>query len=213
MRPNVVAQVTEFFHDQVRSGAWPVGERIPVEKELVEITGAGRNAVREGVQALVQAGLLRREQGRGTFVLANSALTTTITRRVTHASREHVLQLRHAIDASAAALAAEHHDLADAARLRGALAVRTESWRRASVPDRIRADLDLHRAIVLATGNPLYVELFDGLADAFEAELEHDVQGDDDAHADQHERLVAAILDRDPAAAAAWIDRLFDTLD
>ncbi|WP_291040922.1 FCD domain-containing protein [Herbiconiux sp.] len=220
-RPGVTDHVTELFHDEIRSGRWAVGERIPVESALVEWTGAGRNAVREAVQSLVQSGLVRREQGRGTFVIARSQLAQTLSRSISHGSRRDGLELRSALDGSAAALAAVRRDATDVARLEHLLAERAASWETpdaagtASVPDldrRIRADLALHRAIVEATHNALYVELYEGFTAVFEEVQRADVEGDTDPHAEHHRLLVEAIVVGDPEAARRQIEVLLDPL-
>ncbi|MCS5720610.1 FCD domain-containing protein [Herbiconiux sp. CPCC 203407] len=227
-RPGVTDHVTELFHEEIRSGRWAVGERIPVESALVQWTGAGRNAVREAVQSLVQSGLVRREQGRGTFVIARSQLAQTLSRSISHGLRRDGLELRSALDSSAAALAAVRRTAADITRLQRLLAERAASWEApdaagagagdadaVSTPDldrRIRADLALHRAIVEATHNALYLELYEGLTAVFEEVQRADVEGDIDPHAEHHRRLVEAIVAGDPEAARRQIEALIDPL-
>lgn len=53
---------------QINSGAWKIGEKLPVEEELCKLVGVGRNTLREAVAALEQQGVLRRVQGAGTFL-------------------------------------------------------------------------------------------------------------------------------------------------
>ncbi len=77
-RSTLITQVTDQLRDEIRSGKWPVGSRIPTEPELSELTGTGRNTVREAVQALVHTGLLERRQGSGTYVLAASEVSGTL---------------------------------------------------------------------------------------------------------------------------------------
>jgi GntR family transcriptional regulator len=61
-------QLKEIIREKVRSGDWPPGQPIPSERELSEQYGISRMTVRQSVSALVNEGLLFREQGRGTFV-------------------------------------------------------------------------------------------------------------------------------------------------
>lgn len=210
--PNLTDAVTTRFHDAIASGAWPVGERIPVEAELMSWVGAGRNTVREAIQSLVQAGLVRREQGRGTFVIARSALVSSLARRATRADRRDGLELRAAIDGAASAIAARRRDDADVTALHDALDARTRAWQGPDRSVRIAADLALHRAVVAATHNELFVELYDGLVPLYEQVLVDDVDQEHDPHAAEHEQLVRAIVDRQPTGAAAAISAILEPL-
>ena len=74
--------------------------------QLTELTGTGRNTVREAVQALVHAGMLERRQGSGTYDIAASDVGGTLGKYFADAHERDVLELRQALDVTAAALAA-----------------------------------------------------------------------------------------------------------
>ena len=61
-------QLRELLRDEITSGRWEVGERLPSERELCETFNLSRTTIREAIDALVSEGFLRREKGRGTFV-------------------------------------------------------------------------------------------------------------------------------------------------
>jgi len=61
-------QLRELLRDEIASGHWVVGERLPSERELCEAFNLSRTTIREAIDALVNEGLLRREKGRGTFI-------------------------------------------------------------------------------------------------------------------------------------------------
>ncbi len=61
-------QLRELLRDEIASGHWEVGERLPSERELCEAFNLSRTTIREAIDALVSEGLLRREKGRGTFI-------------------------------------------------------------------------------------------------------------------------------------------------
>ncbi|TQJ29626.1 FadR/GntR family transcriptional regulator [Microbacterium sp. SLBN-146] len=204
--------VTDLFHDEIASGRWRVGERIPTETELMAWVGAGRNTVREAIQSLVQAGLVSKQQGRGTFVIAGSELVRSVTRRASRARRRDGLELRAAIDGAASALAARRRTDADIEQLRALLAARTEAWASGRADDRIDADIALHRAIITATHNELFADLYDGLAPLFERVLVDDVTHDEDPHAEQHIRLIEAIIAQDATGAEAVVSELLAPL-
>ena len=206
------AQVAQLFREQVSSGRWPVGARIPTETELVAWSGAGRNTVREAIGSLVEAGVLRREQGRGTFVLTTSDVRASLGRRVAATSRRDSLELRLALDAAAARIAAVRRTDDDARLLEALLAARRDAWTDGGPADRARADTALHRAVVAATGNALLTEVYEGLLTVFEVVLDDDVQGATDDLAELHDQLVAAVTDRDPDRAAATMAALLQPM-
>jgi DNA-binding FadR family transcriptional regulator len=211
-RESVIDHVTALFHEEIRSGRWAVGARIPTEPELVRWSGAGRNSVREAVQTLVQSGLVRREQGRGTFVIARSQLTTSLRRRLPSADRRDGLELRFAIDGATAALAAERRTAEDVDTLRALLAARTRSWEGHDLAERTATDTALHRAVVAATHNALFLELYDGLTGLFETVLQDDVVGEEDRHAREHALLVESIAAGDADGARRAIEELLAPL-
>jgi len=61
-------QLSELLRLEIESGRWRVGEQFPVEEDLCVHFSLSRTTVRKSLDALVNLGLLRREQGRGTFV-------------------------------------------------------------------------------------------------------------------------------------------------
>lgn len=54
--------------EEIESGVWQPGSKIPPERHLAEIYQVSVGTVRKAVLNLVNEGFLRRDQGRGTFV-------------------------------------------------------------------------------------------------------------------------------------------------
>ena len=65
--PLYVQLMTKLRADII-DGVYPVHSRIPSEPELCGIYGVSRVTVRKALAALTQEGLLKRHQGKGTFV-------------------------------------------------------------------------------------------------------------------------------------------------
>jgi len=206
----LIDQVAALFQEEITSGRWPVGERIPVEADLVAAFGAGRNTVREALQSLVHAGLLSREQGRGTFVISTSELSGSLARQLAGGSRHHYLELRLALDSTAASLAALRRTDADIEQLRELRNQREESWSSDDPDVRAGADLALHRAIVAATHNPLYLQLYSSMTDVFASHMRHEESGDDAASHRHHHDLVEAVAEGDADRASALVRSIFD---
>lgn len=202
-RAGLVDQVLTVLRANIADGSWPVGSRIPTEPQLVDEIGASRNTIREAVGALVQVGMLERRQGSGTYVVSDSEVGEAIGARLTQAEHRHSLELRLAIDVMAAELAARRRTddavadlLAVAQRRRDALG---------DPAALAAADLELHRAVVRASGNPLLVSVYDSLAGLLESAITENVTDLPGTYDDQHEALVEAIVARDPQAAAGAV--------
>lgn len=61
-------QIDRSLSADIAGGAWAPGERLPTEQALALRFQVNRHTIRRAIQAMVQRGLLRVEQGRGTFV-------------------------------------------------------------------------------------------------------------------------------------------------
>ena len=210
--PALSDRVADALRAEIESGRWAVGERIPTENELVEWTGSGRNTVREAVGSLVRSGMLRRQQGRGTFVTADSDLQSTLSRHAAANSRRDILELRLALDSAAARLAAIRHTPADAGHLNQLLEARDEAWRTGTLADRKQTDTALHRAVLSASHNILLEQVYSGLIDVFEEALDDDVAGDNDQLRGAHHELIAAIVDGRAADAERQMSLLLQPL-
>lgn len=210
-RTSLIAQVTEQLREDIRSGRWPIGTRIPTEPELAELTGTGRNTLREAVQALVHAGMLERRQGSGTYVIATSEVGGTLSKYFAEAEERDVLELRHGLEVTAAALAARRRDETDIATLHRLLDERNRLWRtnRAAAID---ADVQLHRAIVAASRNAIYLEFYDSVLGVIESVTRARTDRIDSWYAAEHRELVQAITDGDAERAAKTTRCFLDTL-
>ncbi|MEH1123917.1 FadR/GntR family transcriptional regulator [Micromonospora sp. CPCC 206061] len=201
--PTLVRQVIDELREQVTTGAWPVGGRIPTEPQLVEALGVGRNTVREAVRALVHAGVLECRQGSGTYVVSTDELSGAVSRRLASARVAEAVEVRRAFEVEAARLAAQRRTQQDMAALDGALADREAAWRSGRVADFVEADAVLHAAIVAAAHNEMLAELYASFGAATRATIAEGVGGElhHDRYVD-HGRLVAAIRAGDAELAA-----------
>lgn len=72
-------QIAESLAGEVSAGGFP-GGRLPTEAELAQRFGVNRHTIRRAMVALAEQGLVRIEQGRGTFV-ADQLLDYVLGRR------------------------------------------------------------------------------------------------------------------------------------
>ncbi|MDQ0298062.1 GntR family transcriptional regulator [Salibacterium salarium] len=62
-------QIQEMIRGKIDSNEWEPGDMLPSERIFAESYDVSRMTVRQAVTELVNEGLLRREKGKGTFVL------------------------------------------------------------------------------------------------------------------------------------------------
>jgi len=206
-RQSLITQVTDQLRGEISAGRWEIGHRIPTEPELCAMTGTARNTVREAVHSLVHAGLLERRQGSGTFVIATDEHEVAFGDFFAAARRQDLLELREALEVTAADLAAARRDDRDIAVLQDLLERRNQQWRPTVVADHearreaIASDAALHRAIVAASHNAVYLEFYDSLLPALRDSIgQHDV-GRDHSYEALHTSLVTAVVAGDGEAA------------
>ncbi|MEV8098281.1 FadR/GntR family transcriptional regulator [Kitasatospora sp. NPDC085879] len=207
-RRSLVDETIEQLRDQLGSGVWQVGERIPTEHELAERLQVGRNTVREAVRVLAHAGMLVSRQGEGTFVRSTSD-PAAVLRGVQRSGVRDVLEVRAALEAEAARLAAVRHTAEDVARMRAALAREAEVM--AAHPERagreatVEHDLEFHTALVEAAHNPALAELYRyfgaSVHEAMQAAFgDHEMP---EVSLETHGALVDAVESGDPERAEA----------
>ncbi|GAA2442843.1 FadR/GntR family transcriptional regulator [Actinomadura vinacea] len=200
-RSSLVEQVIDQLRDEIATGVWPVGAKIPPEPVLSENLGVGRNTVREAVRALTHAGLLECRQGDGTYVRATSELSGAVRRRLQTAELIEILQVRRGFEVEAARLAAAHRTGADMAAIDDALARRDAAWAAGAHAEFVEADTAFHTAVVEATHNRVLIELYRDFGAGLRASI--GAAGPGPRQADvPHGPIAAAIKAGDAEAAA-----------
>ncbi|MFF0141583.1 FadR/GntR family transcriptional regulator [Streptomyces sp. NPDC005227] len=196
-------QVIAELRNQITSGEWPVGSRIPTEPELVDQLGVARNTVREAVRALAHNGLLDIRQGSGTYVVATSELAGVMQRRFADADPRHIAELRSTLESSAAALASERRTERDLKQLDALLVRREEAWESGDTEAFVTADATFHLAVVAASHNDVMTAMYADLGEVLRDWLREDVGAEltPESHMD-HARLVDAIRSGASEAAA-----------
>ena len=181
--------------------------RLPPEREFCEILGVSRGELRKGLAILEGQGELWRHVGKGTFIGARPAAEPFSVAAISDRSNPaEVMRARLVIEpelAREAALNATADDMAEMQlSVRGAR--HAETWRQYE-----NWDNRLHRAVAEAGHNALLLAVFDTVNAVRRAvvwgRLRDDApQPPADHHSfAEHEAIVAAIADRDLAAAAA----------
>lgn len=205
---SLVFQVGESLRQDVASGRYAPGDKLPSEAELTEAHGVSRTVIREAVAAMKSDGLVEVRQGAGIFVLGTASLLAA-SRKVDKArvsSDLEILEVRAPLEMEAAGLAAARRSPAQEEAI---FECHRQVLRCIAQNESIRtADLALHFAIADATNNPLFRQHleFHGSAVIPQSRPVPDPEpAEQTAYRrlihQEHEVIVMAISDRDEDAA------------
>ena len=210
--PRVGARLSEQLADalvvSIRDGQLKAGERLPTEAALVDRFGVSRTVVREALSRLKTLGLLESRQGSGAFIREPERGLAQRLHLKPDGSVAAVLQMvevRRALEAEAAALAAARRTTAALKHIHSALRAIDKAV--AAGGDGVAEDVAFHAAIAQAAGNPYllatlaYLNQF--LLDATRVTRANEATRDDLAQQvrQEHAAVVAAIAAGDVAAA------------
>ncbi len=150
-------RVADLLTEEIRSGRLAAGDKLPTEVELVKQLGVSRTVVREAVSRLHSAGLLEPRQGLGVFVMQprTQPLDLSMDESSTKAKVLQIVEVRRAMEAEAAALAAERATPGDVQLMRQALQSIDDAVAKGG--DGVDEDLAFHRSIAESTGNQVMV--------------------------------------------------------
>ena len=156
-------QVAEALSAEIRAGRPAAGEKLPTEAALVEQFAVSRTVVREAVSRLKSLGVVESRQGSGVFVRQAAFAPLNFDTR-SAASRQAVIQMvevRRALEAEVAALAAQRRNATDIERIRQAIVALDEAVKAGG--DGADEDVNYHRAIADAAQNPFLISTLDYL--------------------------------------------------
>ena len=196
--------------DQILAGQIKPGEQLPPELSLAEQFGVHRSTVREGIRLLEETGMLRRRSQKRLVVsvpdgarLAERSVQALVMRKVSVRS---LYEANLALDPVIARLAAGSATAAQLKRMRD----NVEETRRAADHDALAAlDAEFHLLLCEATNNEIFQVMRQPLHNLFMPMVSDLVRTIDTSHRmiAAHEKIIAALEDRDSEEAEAWARR------
>lgn len=196
---------------RISGGEFPVGARLPSERDLSREYAVSRPVLREALSHLKSDGLIEARAGSGVFVLDRRDDRTFRLQAVDIEQSEslaQIMELLLAVEVAATRSAAIHRTEADLKHIRRELL----GMEYAIASDQLGDDHDFafHQAIATATNNPHFVSLCrhleHGARDVIRKARSHTrmrLPEMLDAVQAEHQAIYQAIVDRDPDAAAA----------
>lgn len=161
---NLALDVVDALIERVRTGALPVGAKLPTESAFMEEFGVSRTVVREALSKLQASGVVQTRHGVGTFVVGlgdASAFRIGPEQLATLRDVIAVLELRIGLETESAALAAARRTEANLKVMRQALDEFAAAVSQGL--DAVAADFTFHSEIARATQNPHFADLIGAL--------------------------------------------------
>lgn len=207
-RHQLADQVLRQLRDQIASGQFPIGARLPSEPQLMKQFGVGRTTIREAIRVLAASGQVEVRQGSGTYVRAVSAASaghSDLVEKLRNARVREVYQVRRALEVEVVRAAALTRDENDLAKIRALIDRLHENLRTGSREAFREADIELYAALAASTKNVVLIDLYRSFSQALTDAVTQVMvfPGVMKSCIARHERVYQAIVNRDSQTAEA----------
>ncbi|UOQ46604.1 FadR family transcriptional regulator [Gracilibacillus caseinilyticus] len=203
--------VLKFLLDYIRKKELEVGDKLPSERELVQLLEVGRSSVREALQTLAERGIVEKQPGKGAYLKTTihdqelEELTTWIPSLDVNKSMD-LLEFRKGVEVKITYLAAKRRNEDDLSRLQQAI----EDLSRciSNGTSIIVPDLDFHSALAYATHHDIIVPVYHSVVDNFKkVRMEMAINDDVENALYYHQEILKAITEHDSERAGLFMQR------
>lgn len=214
-RRKLYHEVMDRLMERISSGAVPPGAHLPSERELMELYGVGRPAVREALQAMERSGIVEIAHGERARVVVPTAerLISQIAGGAMHLLRTkpdmllHLKEARVFLEVSTARMAAERATSEQIVQLQ--LQITQHRASISNLEQFIDRDMEFHRAIADIGGNPIFPAIVESMfrwaRDYYQTMVR--APGAEELTLTEHQRIVDAIAQHDGDAAEQAMSR------
>jgi GntR family transcriptional regulator, transcriptional repressor for pyruvate dehydrogenase complex len=203
-RSKVYEEVARQIQNHIFEHLKP-GDVLPPERELAQKFGVSRSSVRDAIRSLELIGLLEPQQGRGTVVCepSGNAVMGSLSALIRQKRKlvKELLDVRKLVEPALARRAAPHVSDSQIAELEQLLERQSSKVRNGELA--IEEDNEFHYLIALAADNAVLLQIVDVLMDTLHETREKSLQtgGRPLKSLAGHQRILAALQRRDPAAS------------
>ena len=163
-RKSLADEVAAKLQQQIALGKYKVNEKLPIEPELMKAFGVGRSTIREAIKILANSGLLRVQQGLGTFVDNPTGSKEPLGQRLKRADIKDLDEVRQLLEMKIAEKAALNRTAADLKKMKQCLVRRKEAADNDRLKECIEADISFHTAVAEASKNDILADLYKSAA-------------------------------------------------
>ncbi len=202
---NLTSQVFDQLKDQIITGKWKPGYKIPSENKLTEILNVSRITIREALQALVVLDLLEKKRGQGTFV-KNSFTESFISSllpliQFDRSQAVYMHEYRKIVEIGSIELVVERASDKDIQRLKDIL-TEMKKYRENNLEKFALEDLNFHLALSQITKNPIIIRANFVIKDFFRNHMVKIVEAmGTEPGLFFHEKIIQAIEKKDKSEA------------
>ena len=199
--PDATQHVVAHVRGMLDRGELRPGDRLPAERELSRQLGVSRPSLRAGLRSLSVMGVVQIRPGAGSFIAGGPPVFGSDAlgfQAALHGfTRDQMFQARLVLEVAVAGMAAEHATSDDLIRVSeeatGMFASREEPQ------TFLRHDIELHRAIAAACGNPILSALVNMVAEQFREHRQQTIGRASDLKeaADEHRAIYLAVRGHD----------------
>jgi DNA-binding FadR family transcriptional regulator len=202
-RSGVCDEVVSKLQQQIAAGKFKKGDKLPSEPVLMEQFGVGRSSIREAIRILANHGLVRVQQGLGTFVDIQNGTPMPWYKRLESSTVKDLNEVRQLLELKIAEKAALNRTQKDIDILTKLLKKRLTAAQNNLADECIEADIQFHIAIADAAKNDILADLYKNIAAQIKKSFRQ-------AYTDTelffikhsaHEDLLKSIIDKDPKKA------------
>jgi DNA-binding FadR family transcriptional regulator len=159
-RKSLSEVVADRLGEQIRSGEYRLDQKLPIESELMKQFGVGRSSIREAIRTLENSGIVRVQQGIGTFVASKNAMSEPLAKRLQTAGTADINEVRDLLEMKIVEKAALNRTAKDIDKIRGFLEKRNKAADQNNLEDWLDLDMNFHMAIADASKNIILTELY-----------------------------------------------------
>jgi len=217
---NVSQAVIERIMEMIMNGDLKEGDRLPPERELTEMLGVGRPALRESLRALEFLGLVESRHGSGNYIVNNVATNyfkpLSLSFKLHGGSSKEVLEFRNCLEQFAVSQAAAVATPDDVAVLKCLL---DDMESAESTQEKADIDLQIHTKVAAIAGNPLICDALQGVSILMNSLVTQSIrlsyyEGDSIENIyREHEDIISAMERHDPEAAAEAMKQHLGMID
>jgi GntR family transcriptional repressor for pyruvate dehydrogenase complex len=212
----VVESIVEQIVRQIQAGRLKPGDKLPSERQLIEMLNVGRSSIREALQGLAAIGVVESRAGQGSFIsqnvhllmpdIENPALSASLQREM----RLKLIEARRMVEIDIVMLAAQRATEEGVTQLSDLCEQYRAAIERRAFPQAAKTNYEFHMMLAQMAQNPFVPPMIDHLLRTVPFSLREsefmllaDISVDEIValEIEIHRRIVAAVASHDGEAA------------